>query len=264
MVAEESIETEGSLRKRLIVFHYHLFKNAGTSVDRILKDNFSGQWVTKEFFDYPVHGHHVEVGNWIKEDRNKISFSSHTAFGPVPKCSDVDIYSVIFIRHPIERLWSAYQFERRQNASSLGSVLASETSFRGYVRVRLAISNDRFCTNFHTFRLASFFPNQGMTEAARAVRAMDELSLVGVVEQFEDSMTVFGNDMKKFFPEFNPTIRHENAGSTKTKLRKEKEAQLKHELGKDLWDELIEQNKLDFELHNLAVKKLEKRLKGEL
>ena len=34
---------------RTIILHYHLFKNAGTSIDAILKDNFDEKWVTREF-----------------------------------------------------------------------------------------------------------------------------------------------------------------------------------------------------------------------
>ena len=35
--------------ERTIILHYHLFKNAGTSVDAILKRIFGDRWVTREF-----------------------------------------------------------------------------------------------------------------------------------------------------------------------------------------------------------------------
>ena len=37
---------------KTVILHYHLFKNAGTSLDAAFKENFSeesGEWVTKEF-----------------------------------------------------------------------------------------------------------------------------------------------------------------------------------------------------------------------
>jgi len=34
---------------RTILIHYHLFKNAGTSLDAVLKENFGDKWITREF-----------------------------------------------------------------------------------------------------------------------------------------------------------------------------------------------------------------------
>jgi hypothetical protein len=34
---------------RNVILHFHLFKNAGTSLDALLKENFPTQWLTKEF-----------------------------------------------------------------------------------------------------------------------------------------------------------------------------------------------------------------------
>jgi hypothetical protein len=35
-----------STAQRKVVIHYHLFKNAGTSVDRMLKEIYGERWVT--------------------------------------------------------------------------------------------------------------------------------------------------------------------------------------------------------------------------
>jgi hypothetical protein len=50
--------------ERTIILHYHLFKNAGTSVDAILKRNFGDKWVTSEF--PPMGGNNTAlVEEWI-------------------------------------------------------------------------------------------------------------------------------------------------------------------------------------------------------
>ena len=51
---------------RTIILHYHLFKNAGTSIDSILQENFGEQWITKEFKS--VINNTPEVIQWINEN----------------------------------------------------------------------------------------------------------------------------------------------------------------------------------------------------
>ncbi len=171
---------------RTIILHYHLFKNAGTSVDAILKRNFPGKWVTREF---PIKGENntALVEDWIRETPDAVAYSSHTMMGPIPQVEGVRVISFMLLRDPIERIKSAYRFERTQNADTWGAQLAKEHDFEGYVRARLARQGDRQCRNFQTYRLASMMPGEG-TELERAKRALAALSVVGRVEAFDAAM----------------------------------------------------------------------------
>src|SRR5690606_24093891 len=132
--------------ERVVILHYHLFKNAGTSVDRILEYNFPGRWVTAEFKRKPGPlGNSDLVAKWIVDNPEAVAFSTHTAWGPIPEKPGVRLISVLFLRDPIERIRSAYRFERQQQADTFGARLAKEHDFEGYVRARLAIPNDRQC-----------------------------------------------------------------------------------------------------------------------
>jgi hypothetical protein len=52
--------------ERTIILHYHLLKNAGTSVDPILKRNFGDKWATREFL--PMGDNNTGlVEEWIRE-----------------------------------------------------------------------------------------------------------------------------------------------------------------------------------------------------
>ena len=171
---------------RTIILHYHLFKNAGTSVDAILKRNFPGQWVTQEF---PTKGGNntALVEDWIKATPDAVAYSSHTMMGPIPQIEGVRVISFMLLRDPIERIKSAYRFERTQNADTWGARLAKEHDFEGYVRARLARPGDRQCRNFQTYRLASLMPGEG-TEHERAQRALAALTVVGRVDEFDAAM----------------------------------------------------------------------------
>lgn len=173
--------------RRTVIFHNHLFKNAGTSVDNLLQLNFGKFWVSREF---PANGgdNSSLIEEWIHENPEAIAFSSHTALGPLPEIQGVKIISLVMLRDPIARIFSAYRFERKQNANTWGAKVAKEETLEGYILRRLARRGDRQCRNFQTQRLASMFSGNHGTELSRALMAAREFSIVGTVEKFEKSI----------------------------------------------------------------------------
>lgn len=187
---------------RTVILHYHLFKNAGTSVDRILKDNFGSGWVTQEFpGPRGPQGNTAEVEDWIRSVPDGIAFSTHTAQGPLPDIPGLRVISFLLLRDPIKRIRSAYQFEKTQQAETFGSVLAKHTDLEGYVRVRQALPHDRQCRNFQTARLAAFVPGPE-PEIDRAKEALTRLSVTGTVEDFSGAIAKLSDAVKADFPEF--------------------------------------------------------------
>lgn len=169
-----------------MVLHYHLFKNAGTSVDRALRDNYGARWVTAEF--PPQKGDNSAlVADWIAANPEACAFSTHTALGPPPAPADVEVLGLIFLRDPLERALSAYRFERGQQADTFGAQLAKSTDFSGYVRTHLDRPGDRQCHDFHTSRLSMMRPGPE-PELERAIAALEAIDLVGLVEEFDISM----------------------------------------------------------------------------
>lgn len=196
---------------RTIILHYHLFKNAGTSLDKVLRDNFGEAWVTREFLDVnrPL-GNTPEVEAWIREQRDAVAFSSHTMLGPLPQVEGVKIISIMLLRDPIERIKSAYRFERTQTVETFGAVLARHTSLEGYVKVRLSLPYDRQCRNFQTQRLASLLPGPE-PELERALIALDQLSVVGFVSDFTGALAKLAETLAESFPHFSWKMVHANS-----------------------------------------------------
>lgn len=185
---------------RTVILHYHLFKNAGTSVDQILKQNFGDTWVTAEF---PQQGGDNSdlVTEWIKTTPEAVAFSTHTAFGPVPQIDGVKIITVMMLRDPIKRIRSAYRFERTQEAQTWGSELAKTHDLEGYVRARLGRPGDRQCRNFQCQRLASMLPGPEL-ELDRAMQAMSQLSVAGLVDDFDVALQDLADALAGDFPDF--------------------------------------------------------------
>ena len=173
---------------RHVILHYHLFKNAGTSLDAVLKRAFPSGWVTAEF-PAPGGRNSAALAEWIEANPRAKAFSTHTGRGPLPSVPGVTVFPVVFMREPIARIRSAYRFERRQRADTLGAKLAREHDLEGYVRARLALPHDRQCRDFQTDRLAGFEPGRGGEfELERALRAVRGLPFVGIVERFDESI----------------------------------------------------------------------------
>lgn len=210
---------------RTIILHYHLFKNAGSSLDDLLKANFAGQWVTKEFSG---QNNTAEVQRWIQGNPDAIAFSSHTMMGPLPQLPDVRIISVALLRDPVARIRSAYRFEHTQVSDSFGAVLARHTSYSGYVHVRLSMPGDRLCRSGQTWHLASLVPGDGATELTRAKDAVARLSLVGRVEAFDNFLVELQTLVKPVYPNFELTAFHSN----RSRHEKSKMMQDDHELMK--------------------------------
>lgn len=202
------------MSERTIILHYHLFKNAGTSFDGILRRNFPGRWVSQEF---DRRANSALVAEWIKAEPDAVAFSSHTANGPLPDLPGVRVFSCIFLRDPVARIRSAYQFERRQvlaaGDAATPAQLARHASLDSYVRTRLAVPGDRQCRDFHCARLATFEPGAG-TELDRAKVALRQFAFVGRVEDFAGSIRRFAALIEPVWPQLVAPAIHLNRSDT--------------------------------------------------
>jgi len=233
--------------KRNVLLHYHLFKNAGTSVDELLKANFPGGWVTREFDGQPsVVG--PQVASWIQEEAEAIAFSSHTALFPPPQIDGVRVIPIIFVRHPIDRIASAYAFERTQESNSLGSIIAHHTTLQGYIAIRLALPNDRQCRDFHVARLAQMYPASEGGELQRAMRALGNLPFVGLVEEFDASMARLKECLAPVFPEFKVLQVEKNVTRDRLLSLTDRLHAVEREIGEAFYQELRKVNAADLAL----------------
>ena len=169
---------------RSVIIHYHLFKNAGSSVDAILRHNFGDGWVEIEGPDGKKLTSEM-MADYITANPDKVAISSHTAEICLPKIDNVNIIPIFFFRHPIDRIQSAYEFERIQDSDSPGSRAAKEGDFSHYMLWRVSTPMMSQIVNFHAVRLKDFNRFTTMREAhlfrRRAVQTLRQLPVVGLV-----------------------------------------------------------------------------------
>jgi hypothetical protein len=237
----------------LLLLHYHLFKNAGTSMDSVLKRNFGPKWEAVEFLPPTRLDHSKAIQEFIAARPNLLALSSHTLVCPPPTMPYIDVFPIIFVRHPLERLRSAYTFERKQTADTVGAQLAKDTDFAGYLRARLTIKGDRSCQDFQAYRLASLMPPNGASERDRALMALDQLPFVGLVEAFADSVELLKQCIEARIPTFQPFNAHENTAHQVTERSDVKRPSLLEELGEQTFELVTKSNQVDMEIYEAVV-----------
>jgi hypothetical protein len=241
---------------RLVLFHYHLFKNAGSSVDRVLERCFGDRWLTREFDDAVSAAERgAQVADWIADSPRGVAFSSHTAELPVPKVPGVLVFPIIFLRQPIDRVASVYAFESKQaEDTSLGSMIAKHTNMAGYVKIRGAITHDRQCRDFHVHRLAKMWPDHFGPEFERARLALQALPFIGIVEEFDRSMARLRLLLEHVFPDFSPVSVIENQSRDPSLGMDAKLEAIRRALGESAWQALEAMNSQDLRLYAEALR----------
>lgn len=239
--------------RRRVIVHYHFFKNAGSSVDAALIGAFGRGWRAVE----AARGHELSpdaLGDEIRRDGGRIAFASHTARFPVPRIDGASILPVVFLRHPLDRVRSIYEFERRQfPVRTAGALMAKVLPLRAYVRWRFR--HDRLIRGFYVDRLGS--ARGAPATLARATSYLSELPFVGVVEHFEASMRHLERLVRLAYPAAALPAHHKNgrrdrATSLEERLRSTREA-----LGDALYAQVADANADDLALYEAARHRLE-------
>jgi hypothetical protein len=233
---------------RKIIFHYHLFKNAGTSLDVLLKKNFPNSWVSKEFTG-TAPSRREAVISWILKETNVVSFSSHTAAPLQAEIENIEVFPISFVRHPIDRIASAYTFERKQGYNTFGPTLARNTSLGGYIDIQLSLGYDSQCRNFLLQHFSSFSDAVTQDRETRAVKVVDTLPFIGLVEEYAESIEKLATWLKPHFPEFQPIVFEANVTRDVSVPLDEWLSQIRQEIGPDLYQKVTDANKADFMLY---------------
>jgi hypothetical protein len=223
-----------------LILHYHLFKNAGTSVDAMLKQNFGKRWEEKEFKTPGARSNAAAVETFLNSRPDLHAFSSHTAMLPLPKLAGREVFPIIFLRHPVSRLKSAYDFERKQDVDTFGARLAKKHDFAGYLRELLESPGHRQARNFQTCRLAFGMPRSYGSELDRARATLDTLPFCGLVEEYDRSLALLEKFLSPRIPDFRAIAVRKNItrgnGYTLADLLEQIADEIGPDLNQALWD----------------------------
>ena len=228
-----------------MLVHYHLFKNAGTSLDEALKRAFPGGWAAYE------RQHRIpasELVAFIRAQPELRAVSSHNAWLPAPDVPDLVVVPLVFVRHPLDRVRSVYDFERSHGADTEGARIARTSDIRGYVEWRLTYLDglDRTIKDFQTMRLAP--AGRGDDELACAIDAMERLPFVGLVEAYPRSLRSLQAVLAARMTAPTLKVLHANVTQRRPASLSARLEQLRRDLGVEVFQQLTEANAADLRL----------------
>jgi len=249
---------------RMIIIHNHVFKNAGSTIDWALQRNFGNAFVDhRDDKDMKRGAEYLEpylLGNpWIK------AVSTHHLSPPLPVIKGTQLLTIMMFRNPIERVTSVYNFERKQtNASTAGAKYARDHDLREYVLWRMRLDVPPTIRNFHIYRSISASVNwrKEVTEGdlISSMRFVDSVQLLGLVDRFDESMVLFEDELRPFFPNIDLSYRLQNAGQKMDVSCEKRIERLEHDIGEEAFKKLVGSNIYDIELYSYARKLFDERI----
>lgn len=246
---------------RPVLCHFHMFKNAGTSLDGALKREFGAAFAE---YDGPRPNYALspgEVRAFVEPRPALRAFSSHQVRFPLPEIPDVVWLPLILLRHPLDRVASVYRFERKQRSKSPGALQAKQSDLTGYVRWRLGQGRHNLLCDFQTAFLSSN-PAEGLrcADLPAATDRLEAAALAGTVERMDESLACAEPALRAHFPGLDLSYQRRNVGRDRKATLAERLDELRDELGAALYAELEERNARDFRLHAHATALLDARL----
>lgn len=217
---------------RPVIVHYHLYKNAGTSFDHVLRHNFGAR---HEAFDGPYPFFTIDqeqLDRIIMRRPEVVAFSSHQVALPQPSSLEYRVFAALFLRNPFLRIASIYRFKRgpeRADGAPLAAlppvelraeladrgltapppfdmtstgIAAQQHDFAGWVEHCLTTPAETVhVSNAQTRFLAAPFRSRPLLrrngagieyDLATALRVLAGIELLGRAERFEADVTRFG------------------------------------------------------------------------
>jgi len=242
---------------RPVILHGHMFKNAGTSIDTILANNFGSNFIDHRDDDHMMKGKQQYLESYLKKNQEIKALSSHHLPLPLNSISGIDARIVIMLRHPIVRVASVYRFEHIQNAKTPGAIAAKKYDFSDYVKWRL---DERPVTisNFFVNYCSSLSPDKTLLSRRLEIawENLKHFTLAGIVEEFDSSMLLLKSRLRDVYPDFHVSRVHKNRTVHIDNTHAEKMRFIENELGSAGFQRLMDSNTYDNELYKRALKKL--------
>lgn len=250
-------------RPRVVIIHNHIFKNAGSSIDWALRRNFGSGFVDHRDDDSMRQGAKY-LEHYLRKKPRVTALSTHHLVKPLPSVDEIDLKEIMMLRHPIERVASVYHFERKQVIDIPGTVYARKSSLKDYIIWRMRPEVGATIRNFHVRKM---LPPRKIgqerieeSEMKAAQEQLDQMDLMGLVEHFDESMVLFEEKLREFFPKIDLSYVAQNIGQEKKHGLSGKLHELEQEIGQETYDLLLENNQRDMELYIFVVQAFEKRI----
>jgi hypothetical protein len=247
---------------RFVILHYHILKNAGTTIENILDRNFGERFAR---LDTEHRDGRIEpngIVDYLDRHPNIEAISSHQIHYPVPQARGYLFFDWCFLRDPIDRLRSTYEYFRQHPAEGDPlSHAAERLEFGPYVRCLL----DRFpeqVDNPQTNLLANGAADRETVpgDLEPALQRMRETVFLGVVDLYKQSVAAGRDRMRAIFPWLDFAQPPANVSRGLGGTVAERRIRFRESVGPSVYREVIRLSALDFRLASGARAEVRRRL----
>jgi hypothetical protein len=243
-----------------ILLHYHIFKNAGTTLEWIFKKNFGRFAISMDNVDDP--GHIISndvIKQYVIQHQRIRSISSHQIRFPIPELNEINFIPIVFLRHPIDRVISVYNFKKTMNDRTSGTMNAKKFLLNDFIFWSLA-TNYMVISNYQTNFLSSSESDTSKCDLKTALERMHALPIIGIVDRMNESLILAEEVLRRIFPKIDLSYVPQNMTADITKDLEDRLTALEHKIGHSTINLLKEKNSLDMKLYDAACKELDVRL----
>ncbi len=246
---------------RHVILHGHIFKNAGTTFDWSLSRSFGHAFLDHRD-DHAMRSQGAAYLAGILSSKTELlALSSHHLPRVLPAVPDLCHHHIYLLRHPLLRVRSVYNFERVQQADTLGAKAAKRMTFKEYVLWRMELKTPATIRNFQTLYLATVRRRrQGRScDAVDFADAMDfaqSLPALGIVEYYDESMVLLEESLRPHFPALDLAYIRQNVSLTNASDLDDNQAiaDMLQELG-EVAAMVIDRNSYDLALYQASLER---------
>lgn len=246
---------------RFVLLHYHFFKNAGTTIEEILAHSFFENYARLDTEDLDGEVSHEELTSYLQRHPRMKAVSSHQFRYPVPQARGFLFFDLCFLRDPIDRIRSMYDYFREKPVpGEPASDLAREQSIGGFI-AGLVRDHAYRVSNVQVNLLANGIVNDppADTDLIRATQVMLKTSFLGVVDCFHESLIAGQHFLRPVFPNLALAQRPANVSGGLENAVQARIEKFKQACDADVFAELLRLNALDAELVHRARSEVRRR-----
>jgi len=220
----------------------HMIKTAGLTLHYIFRNNYGFNYVRTEKVNFTPD----DLYTLLRLNRN-IKAISGESLRSVTKLESIcpDLKYITFLRDPIERYLSHYNYGRLRNFHKLS--LEERIKIRGEMDYQV-----KFILGAQNRKEMDFKAGLKEIEKARKI-IMNDFAFVGLVEKFDESLIL----MKKILNLRNFDLRYQRMNVTTKKII------TKDDIPNHLMKELEKANEVDYDLYRFVKKELFKKQKNK-
>jgi len=245
---------------RTLIVHYHIYKNAGTSIERILSSSFGARFGALEGPTPTSILRPIELARFAQRNPQLLAVSSHLLRPPAPQ--GLRTLPFVLIRQPLDRAYSVYCHHRRESGTFPSIAAARRMGFRDFVAWCLdhPVEGGVVMTNYQVIHLSeASFRNGGILRATAkeddlhaATQYLAAAACFGVVDQFPQAMDRFCAAAAAIGLPLIRSTPHENVTAGRPDSLQRRIGLAEAELGTALCERFKRENELDQRLYAWA------------